>query len=146
MKLSLCNNRISKPENRISKLEIRISKPEVGNSQNRKWGIPKTGNEEKPDFPLKKIKSTQWHRLFVITRMIFFFLSYFSFFLLCAMHIDLDCLIFVQKLIRKFSQISEFLDCNLDLETHKQFITFLVFLNLTLLVFDGSLKSFFFWC
>jgi len=71
-----------------------------------------------------------------------FFLSYFSFFLLCAMHIDLDCLIFVQKLIRKYFQNSEFLDCNLDFETHKQFITFLVLLNLTLL-FDASLKSFF---
>ena len=47
--------------------------------QNRKFGIPKTGNEEKPDFPPQKIKSTQWHRLFVITRMIFFSFVFFFF-------------------------------------------------------------------
>jgi len=57
MKLSLCKNRISRPENRISKLENRISKPENRISKpenrisNRKLGIPKPGNE---DFLPKK--------------------------------------------------------------------------------------------
>jgi len=54
MKLSLCKNRISKPENRISKLEIRISKLENWISKTEMRNSKKPEMRKSLIFPLKK--------------------------------------------------------------------------------------------